>query len=66
MTWTYAQDTHYTNDDMDDRNRDAMSQAINPDLPTLMMVCRGVPRQEIWSYHHRDKLAQYGIIACNQ
>lgn len=63
---TYAQDTHYSNDDLDDWNWELMSQAIDPGLPTLMMVCRGVPRQEIWSYHHIDKLKEYHIIACNQ
>lgn len=65
FTWTYAQDTHYT-DNAQDRNREAMSQACDPQLPTIMMVCRGVPRQEIRSYEHRDKLKHYGVIACNQ
>jgi len=64
--WTYAQDTNYDNDDMNNWDRDAMSRACDPTIPTLMMVCRGVPRQEIWSYHHREQLRKYGIIACNQ
>jgi exopolysaccharide biosynthesis WecB/TagA/CpsF family protein len=66
MSWTYAQDTSYSNDDMNDRDWEAMHAVCNPQYPTLMMVCRGVPRQEIWSYHHRDKLKQYAVIACNQ
>gem|GEM_PF-2061458 len=51
---------------MDDRDRHAMSQACDPSLPTLMMVCRGVPRQELWSAYHRSQFQQYGIIVCNQ
>lgn len=64
--WTYTQETRYGNDDMSDWNWDAMSQACNPTYPTIMMVCRGVPRQELWSYHHRNKLKEHHIIACNQ
>lgn len=64
--WNYAQDTHYCNEDMSDWDWDAMQVACNPNYPTLMMVCRGVPRQEIWSYYHRDSFKKYWIIACNQ
>jgi UDP-N-acetyl-D-mannosaminuronic acid transferase (WecB/TagA/CpsF family) len=31
-----------------------------------MMVCRGVPKQEIWSYANRDNLKKYHVLACNQ
>lgn len=66
INWTYAQDTYYTNDDVNDWNWEAMRAACNPDYPTIMMVCRGVPRQEIWSYENREQLQKHGIIACNQ
>jgi exopolysaccharide biosynthesis WecB/TagA/CpsF family protein len=66
ITRTYWQDIEYTNADMNDRNREAMAQACNPNYPTLMMVCRGVPMQELRSCDHRNKLQHYGIIACNQ
>ena len=66
ITWTYRQDIEYNNSSMDQRDRDAMAQACNPSYPTLMMVCRGVPKQELWSYRHREQLAKYHIIACNQ
>ncbi len=66
FNWTYAQDTNYSNDSLDDRDWDKMKAVCNPNHTTIMMVCRGVPRQEIWSYHHRNNLKKYWVIACNQ
>lgn len=65
ITWTYWQDVDY-HDTNTQRDWDAMNAACDPNLPTIMMVCLWVPRQEIWSYENRELLKKYGVIACNQ
>lgn len=65
ITWTYRQDIDY-HDTITQRNRDEMSKHCDPNIPTIMMICLWVPRQELWSYENRDNLKKYWIIACNQ
>jgi UDP-N-acetyl-D-mannosaminuronic acid transferase (WecB/TagA/CpsF family) len=58
ITWSYWQDVEY-NDPHAQWDWDKMSAACNPLYPTIMMVCLGVPRQELWSYENHEYLKRY-------
>ncbi len=63
---TYYYESEYKDESYTDFDFTDMEKYLKPDAINILMVTRGMPRQEIRAFHNKENIKKYKILVFNQ